>query len=199
MPIRWTVNHAERLVDLALDGEVSQEDATQFFDAIEAAGAIPYRKFVDATNTPAKIDEKILARATQGTHTHAHTLTYPDNTVNCMGAFPTILFRIVFGGWKGCERRFLDLWSRLGRRLCSCRAWPSISVQTQRAEVSGPGQRFPDSRCSLDLARVLTHTSALAAPITTAMTTAPIRFEIRCRRREKAEKSPKLHEAGCWE
>lgn len=61
MPIRWTVNHAERLVDLVLDGEVSQEDATQFFDAIEAADAIPYRKFVDATNTPAKIDEKILA------------------------------------------------------------------------------------------------------------------------------------------
>jgi hypothetical protein len=42
-------------------------------------------------------DEQVLARATQGTHTH----TYPDNTVNCMGAFPTILFRIVFGGWKG--------------------------------------------------------------------------------------------------
>jgi hypothetical protein len=61
MPIRWTVNHAERLVDAALDGDVSQEDATQFFDAMEEADAIPYRKFVDATNTPAKIDEKVLA------------------------------------------------------------------------------------------------------------------------------------------
>lgn len=61
MPIRWTVNHAERLVDVVLDGEISKDDATQFFDAIEAADAIPYRKFVDATNTPAKIDEKILA------------------------------------------------------------------------------------------------------------------------------------------
>ena len=61
MPIRWTVNHAERLVDAVLDGEITKDDATQFFDAIEAADAIPYRKFVDATNTPAKIDEKILA------------------------------------------------------------------------------------------------------------------------------------------
>ena len=61
MPIRWTINHSERLVDAVLDGEISQEDATQFFDAIEAADAIPYRKLVDATKTPAKIDEKILA------------------------------------------------------------------------------------------------------------------------------------------
>ena len=61
MPIRWTVNHAERLVEAVLDGKVSKEDAAQFFDAIEAANAIPYRKFVDATDTPAKIDEKILA------------------------------------------------------------------------------------------------------------------------------------------
>ena len=63
MPIRWTINHSERLVDAVLDGEISQEDTTQFFDAIEAAGAIPYRKFIDATKTPAKIDEKILAIA----------------------------------------------------------------------------------------------------------------------------------------
>jgi hypothetical protein len=61
MPIRWTVDHAERLVDVVLDGETSQEDVEQFFDAIDAADAVPYRKFVDATNTPAKIDEKILA------------------------------------------------------------------------------------------------------------------------------------------
>lgn len=61
MPIRWTVDHEERLVELVLDGDVSIEDATQFFDALEAANAVPYRKFVDATNTPAKIDEKLLA------------------------------------------------------------------------------------------------------------------------------------------
>ena len=61
MPIRWTVDHAERLVEAVLDGEVSQDDTTQFFDGLEAANAIPYRKFVDATNTPAKIDEKVLA------------------------------------------------------------------------------------------------------------------------------------------
>lgn len=61
MPIRWTVDHAERLVEAVLEGGVSKEDATQFFDAIEAANAIPYRKFVDATNTPGKIDEKVLA------------------------------------------------------------------------------------------------------------------------------------------
>lgn len=51
MPIRWTVNHAERLVELVLDGDVSIEDATHFFDGLEAANAIPYRKFVDATNS----------------------------------------------------------------------------------------------------------------------------------------------------
>ena len=39
MPIRCTINHSERLVDAVLDGEISQEDTTQFFDAIEAAVA----------------------------------------------------------------------------------------------------------------------------------------------------------------
>jgi len=61
IPIRWTINHSEQFVDAVLDGEISQEDTTQFFDAIEAAEAIPYRKLVDATKTPAKIDEKVLA------------------------------------------------------------------------------------------------------------------------------------------
>jgi hypothetical protein len=63
MPIRWTINHSERLVDAVLDGEISQEDTTKFFDGIESADAIPYRKLIDATKTSAKIDEKILAIA----------------------------------------------------------------------------------------------------------------------------------------
>jgi hypothetical protein len=63
MPIRWTIDHSERLVDAVLDGEISLEDTAQFFDAIEAADAVPYRKLIDATNTPAKIDEKILGIA----------------------------------------------------------------------------------------------------------------------------------------
>ena len=65
IPIRWTINHSEQFVDAVLDGEISQEDTTQFFDALEAAEAIPYRKLVGATKTPAKIDEKILAIAAE--------------------------------------------------------------------------------------------------------------------------------------
>ena len=73
--------------------------------------------------------------------------------------------------WKGCGRREVRGIARPPVPGSVVKARSAI-VQAQSAEVSG--QRFPDNRCSFDLARVLAQTSALAAPRTTAVTTAPI-------------------------
>jgi len=61
MPARWTIDHSEKLVDIVLDGEVSPQEVTTFFDTLEAENAISYRKLIDATNSPAKIDSQIMA------------------------------------------------------------------------------------------------------------------------------------------
>ncbi|HTR86384.1 MAG TPA: hypothetical protein VMI56_18020 [Reyranella sp.] len=61
MPIRYNIDHSEGLVEVFLDGEISAKEATDFFDLLETEKAVPYRKLIDATNTPAKIDNDILA------------------------------------------------------------------------------------------------------------------------------------------
>jgi hypothetical protein len=61
MPVRCTIDHSQRLVEVLLDGQVGLEQANELFDKIEAANAVPYLKLIEATNAPAKIDEKVLA------------------------------------------------------------------------------------------------------------------------------------------
>lgn len=61
MPVRWTIDRSKELVEVVLIGETTQDDATRFFDAIEAAGAVPYRKLFDARAAVAKLDTAIMA------------------------------------------------------------------------------------------------------------------------------------------
>jgi hypothetical protein len=61
MAVVWTIDHAKKFVEITIDGENSQEDADRFFDAIEAGGAVPYKKLFDARNVSPKIDERIMA------------------------------------------------------------------------------------------------------------------------------------------
>jgi len=57
---RWTFDHAARLVEVVLEGDSTLEEAERFFEEVEAAGAVPYRKLFDCTNATPKIDEKIM-------------------------------------------------------------------------------------------------------------------------------------------
>ncbi|HZQ00105.1 MAG TPA: hypothetical protein VFB13_11235 [Reyranella sp.] len=61
MPVRWTIDHAEKLVEVAVEGETSRDDAAGFLDAIEAEQAIPYRKLLDCTLAAPRIDEPVMA------------------------------------------------------------------------------------------------------------------------------------------
>jgi hypothetical protein len=65
MPSRWTIDPARQLVEAVLDGEIGEDDVGRFFDELEAAGAIPWRKFFDARLAKPRTDGKIMAIATQ--------------------------------------------------------------------------------------------------------------------------------------
>jgi hypothetical protein len=61
MSVRWTIDRSRELVEIVLEDETTVDDAKRFFDAIETAGAIPYRKLFDATKALAKIDNRVMA------------------------------------------------------------------------------------------------------------------------------------------
>jgi hypothetical protein len=61
MPGHWTIDPARQLVEAVLDGEIGEEETVRFLDELEAAGAIPYRKLIDARNVKARADGRIMA------------------------------------------------------------------------------------------------------------------------------------------
>jgi hypothetical protein len=61
MGVRWTIDHSARRVEITLEGETGPDEAVRFFDALEAAQAIPYSKLLDATLAVVKIDNRVMA------------------------------------------------------------------------------------------------------------------------------------------
>jgi hypothetical protein len=49
MPLKWKIDHAERLVIATAEGEVTVEQAEDYLDAVVVADAMPYAKLVDCT------------------------------------------------------------------------------------------------------------------------------------------------------
>jgi hypothetical protein len=49
MPLYWTIDSRQRMVNVVAEGDVSLRDAMSFFDAVDGAEALPYRKLFDAT------------------------------------------------------------------------------------------------------------------------------------------------------
>ena len=50
MPLRWTIDHAQRLVTVIAEGEVTLKQAEEYLDAVVVADAMPYAKLVDCTD-----------------------------------------------------------------------------------------------------------------------------------------------------
>ena len=65
MSVRWTIDRSRELVEIVLEDETTEDDVRRFFDALETAGAVPYRKLFDATKALAKIDNRVLAAVGQ--------------------------------------------------------------------------------------------------------------------------------------
>jgi hypothetical protein len=62
MSVRWAFDHANKIVEIVLEGETKDvELVARFMDEIEAEGAVPYGKLFDATKALAKIDNKLMA------------------------------------------------------------------------------------------------------------------------------------------
>ena len=49
MPLYWTIDSRRRTVDVVAEGGVSIVDAMDFFDAIDGAGALSYKKLLNGT------------------------------------------------------------------------------------------------------------------------------------------------------
>ncbi|UYN95965.1 MAG: hypothetical protein KIT25_03195 [Enhydrobacter sp.] len=61
MPLRWEVDHDQRLVVVTADGLVQLEDVEQYLDAIVIEDAMPYRKIFDATRiVPVATDDDVM-------------------------------------------------------------------------------------------------------------------------------------------
>src|SRR5258708_7814504 len=48
MPLKWKIDHAECLVTVTAEGEVTVEQTEEYLDAIVVADAMPYAKLFDA-------------------------------------------------------------------------------------------------------------------------------------------------------
>jgi hypothetical protein len=49
MPLKWTIDHAQCMVVMTAEGEVTLDQAEAYLDAIVVADAMPYAKLVDCT------------------------------------------------------------------------------------------------------------------------------------------------------
>lgn len=49
MPLHWTIDSQNQMVTLIAEGSVTFSDLEKYLAAVEGAGALSYRKFIDAT------------------------------------------------------------------------------------------------------------------------------------------------------
>jgi len=65
MPLKWTIDRAQRLVTVIAEGEVTLKEAEDYLDAIVVADAMSYAKLVDCTHmvTHATDDEMMALAA----------------------------------------------------------------------------------------------------------------------------------------
>lgn len=62
MSLRWNFDHANKIVEVVLEGETKDVEAViRFLDLVETEGAVPYGKLIDATKALAKIDNSRMA------------------------------------------------------------------------------------------------------------------------------------------
>jgi len=60
MPIRFSIDHARRLVLARAEGEIALKDIEAFTDAVMVENAMPYRKLFDGRGSHGKYDDHDL-------------------------------------------------------------------------------------------------------------------------------------------
>src|ERR1044072_5129843 len=56
--ITWTIDHDQRMLSAACEGDVTLRDLEEYLDAVVAAGSMPYRKLFDGTRGDSKLTEE---------------------------------------------------------------------------------------------------------------------------------------------
>lgn len=51
MPLKWTISHADRMVEAVASGHVGLQDIERYLDDVMVSDALPYRKLFDASQT----------------------------------------------------------------------------------------------------------------------------------------------------
>jgi len=62
MPLHWKIAPLEHMVVAVFEGEVGLDEVLAYFAALDAAGAIYYRKLMDATHGTCRFSEGEIAR-----------------------------------------------------------------------------------------------------------------------------------------
>lgn len=62
MPLHWTIAPLEHMVVCVFEGAVTVDDIIAYFAAVGGAGALSYRKIMDATRGECTLSETELAR-----------------------------------------------------------------------------------------------------------------------------------------
>ena len=47
MPVCWNIDHSQRFVEVVAEGHCEAREFVTMLDAVEAEGAVPYRKLID--------------------------------------------------------------------------------------------------------------------------------------------------------
>ncbi|MDP1965311.1 MAG: hypothetical protein Q8K93_24265 [Reyranella sp.] len=56
MPLKWTISHADRMVEAVASGQVGLQDIERYLDDVMVSNALPYRKLFDASQTAFGLD-----------------------------------------------------------------------------------------------------------------------------------------------
>jgi len=62
MPIKWTISHPDRMVTVAVDGEITLSQAEEYLDAVVVADAMAYAKLLDCTTMVTYVDDDEMMR-----------------------------------------------------------------------------------------------------------------------------------------
>jgi hypothetical protein len=117
MPVRWEVLHPQKLVYVAIYGEVTLKEMEEHFDALVLATALGYRKLVDASMaTPVYNNDDVM---TMGARLSAYTANFPSGPLAVVGV--THALRAAF-------RRFVNISpskrpAKLFKTEAEARAW----------------------------------------------------------------------------
>ncbi len=130
MSIKWTISHADRLVEIALAGAFEAGDVERYLAEVADAGGMPYRKIIDLTFAPGDIrleELKAMMRCTEK-YAEVYTLGAVAIIVDCDLSEDTSTF---YGERTKVERPF-----RIFRQKSEALAWLGLPERQDDAVMA---------------------------------------------------------------